>query len=107
MIVEMRTYQVHAGRAPEFLNMKGDVATTAEFIRAYRARFGAEEQPLFVGGESYGAFRAAKVAGALQDQHGAGRLARPRAPTARLGRRRRAPQMSPQTRSPPTSSGCN
>ena len=47
--------------APEFLNMKGDVATTAEFIRAYRARFGAEEQPLFVGGESYGAFRAAAV----------------------------------------------
>jgi carboxypeptidase C (cathepsin A) len=54
--------------APEFLNMKGDVATTAEFIRAYRARFGAEEQPLFVGGESYGAFRAAAVSDFLSQR---------------------------------------
>jgi carboxypeptidase C (cathepsin A) len=54
--------------AAEFLNMKGDVATTAEFIRAFRARFGAEEQPLFVGGESYGAFRAAAVSDFLSQR---------------------------------------
>jgi carboxypeptidase C (cathepsin A) len=54
--------------APEFLNMKGDVATTAEFIRAFRARFGADEQPLFVGGESYGAFRAAAVSDFLSQR---------------------------------------
>jgi len=33
--------------APEFLNTQGDVAVTAEFIRAYRARFRAIGQPLW------------------------------------------------------------
>ena len=47
--------------APEFLNMKGDVAATVEFIRAYRRRFGAARQPLIVAGESYGVFRGAAV----------------------------------------------
>jgi carboxypeptidase C (cathepsin A) len=47
--------------AAEFLNMQGDVAATAEFIRAYRARFHALDQPLFVCGESYGVFRAAAL----------------------------------------------
>ena len=48
--------------APEFLNLQGDVATTAEFIRVYRTRFGALDQPLFICGESYGVFRAAALA---------------------------------------------
>jgi len=47
--------------APEFFNMKGDVATAAEFVRAYRARFDAQAQPLFLLGESYGVWRAAAV----------------------------------------------
>jgi carboxypeptidase C (cathepsin A) len=47
--------------AAEFLNMKGDIAATSEFIRAYRGRFGAESQPLFILGESYGGWRAAGV----------------------------------------------
>ena len=47
---------------PEFMNMLGDVATTVEFIRAFRARFHAFDQPLFIIGESYGVFRAAAVA---------------------------------------------
>lgn len=41
----------------EFLSVLGDFAETAEFVRAYRARFGAEAQPLFLGGESYGTWR--------------------------------------------------
>ncbi|MDB5368347.1 MAG: Serine carboxypeptidase [Rhodospirillales bacterium] len=48
--------------APEFFNMKGDVAAASEFVRAYRARFGAQTQPLFLLGESYGVWRAAAVA---------------------------------------------
>lgn len=41
----------------EFLSVLGDFAATAEFIRAYRAKFRAEDQPLFLGGESYGTWR--------------------------------------------------
>jgi hypothetical protein len=48
--------------ASDFMNMQGDVAATAEFMRAYRARFRAVEQPWFILGESYGVFRAAAVA---------------------------------------------
>jgi hypothetical protein len=54
--------------APEFLNMMGDVAATSEFIRAYRTRFGVEDNPLFVLGESYGGWRAAAVADMLTGQ---------------------------------------
>lgn len=60
----------------EFLSTLGDFAATAEFIRAYRLRFSAEDQPLFLLGESYGTWRVngttelltargAKVAGAI------------------------------------------
>ena len=48
--------------AKEFLTVLGDFAETAEFIRAYRARFGAERQPLFLAGESYGSWRASGTA---------------------------------------------
>jgi carboxypeptidase C (cathepsin A) len=41
----------------EFLSTLGDFAATAEFIRAYRARFHAGRQPLFLAGESYGTWR--------------------------------------------------
>ena len=51
--------------APEFFNMKGDVATAAEFVRAYRARFDAQTQPLFLLGESYGVWRTAAVGESL------------------------------------------
>lgn len=54
--------------AGEFLNMRGDVAATGEFIRAYRTRFGAEAQPLFLCGESYGVWRAAAVSGLLAER---------------------------------------
>ncbi len=48
--------------AAEFYSVLGDFAATAEFIRAWRARFGAGRQPLFIAGESYGTWRAAGVA---------------------------------------------
>jgi carboxypeptidase C (cathepsin A) len=41
----------------EFLSTLGDFAATAEFIRAYRNRFHATHQPLFLAGESYGTWR--------------------------------------------------
>lgn len=43
--------------AQEFYSTLGDFAATAEFVRAYRVRFGAVDQPLFLGGESYGTWR--------------------------------------------------
>jgi carboxypeptidase C (cathepsin A) len=53
----------------EFLSVLGDFAETAEFVRAYRARFNAERQPLFLGGESYGTWRVCGVA-ELLTKHG-------------------------------------
>lgn len=53
--------------AAEFLNLQGDVAATAEFIRVYRTRFRAQDQPLFICGESYGVFRAAALADLLTE----------------------------------------
>jgi carboxypeptidase C (cathepsin A) len=53
---------------PEFFNMKGDVAAAAEFARAYRARFDSQTQPLFLLGESYGAWRTAAVGQALAER---------------------------------------
>ena len=53
--------------AGEFYSVLGDFAATAEFIRAYRARFGAERQPLFIGGESYGTWRVGGVAERLAE----------------------------------------
>jgi carboxypeptidase C (cathepsin A) len=41
----------------EFLSTLGDFAATAEFVRAWRVRFAAERQPLFLLGESYGTWR--------------------------------------------------
>jgi carboxypeptidase C (cathepsin A) len=48
----------YADYEKEFLTTLGDFAMTTEFIRAYRVKFGAENQPLFEGGESYGTWRA-------------------------------------------------
>lgn len=48
--------------AAEFYSTLGDFAATVEFIRAWRSRFGAEDRPLFIGGESYGTWRVGGVA---------------------------------------------
>lgn len=51
-----------AASEAEFLGVLGDQAAAAEFIRAWRVKFGAEAQPLFIAGESYGTWRASGVA---------------------------------------------
>jgi carboxypeptidase C (cathepsin A) len=53
--------------AAEFYSVLGDFAATAEFIRAWRARFGVGRQPLFIAGESYGTWRAGGVAELLAE----------------------------------------
>jgi carboxypeptidase C (cathepsin A) len=52
----------------EFYSVLSDTAATTEFIRLYLTRFDAWDQPLFVGGESYGTWRAAGVALALEQR---------------------------------------
>ena len=54
--------------APEFYSVLGDIAATTEFIRTYRTRFDAWDGPLFLAGESYGTWRAAGVAEALENR---------------------------------------
>ncbi len=51
--------------AAEFYNTLGDIASVAEFVRVYLTRFDAWDASLFIGGESYGVWRAAGVAEAL------------------------------------------
>lgn len=52
----------------EFYSTLGDFAETAEFVRAYSARFGAARQPLFLGGESYGTWRVGGTAELLEQR---------------------------------------
>ena len=52
----------------EFYSTTGDIASIAEFIRVYLTRFDAWDQPLFLAGESYGSWRAAGVAEALEQR---------------------------------------
>jgi carboxypeptidase C (cathepsin A) len=55
--------------AKEFLTVLGDFAETTEFIRAYRAKFVSQDQPLFLLGESYGTWRASGVAEMMAKRH--------------------------------------
>lgn len=50
----------------EFYSTVGDVASVTEFIRAWRLLHGAEDAPVFLAGESWGAGRAAHVGYALE-----------------------------------------
>jgi carboxypeptidase C (cathepsin A) len=52
----------------EFYNTRGDVASVTEFVRAWRLLHGAEDAPVFLVGESWGAGRAAAVAYALESR---------------------------------------
>jgi carboxypeptidase C (cathepsin A) len=54
--------------AQDFFTLKGDVAATAEFIRAYRTRFRQVSQPVFIAGESFGVFRAAALTDYMTDR---------------------------------------
>jgi carboxypeptidase C (cathepsin A) len=51
---------------PEFYQTKGDAESVGEFIRVYRNRYETWDAPLFIGGESFGVWRAAGVADVLQ-----------------------------------------
>jgi carboxypeptidase C (cathepsin A) len=52
--------------AQDFYGVLGDIAATREFIRTYRTRFDAWDQPVYLAGESYGVWRAAGTAEAMQ-----------------------------------------
>jgi carboxypeptidase C (cathepsin A) len=54
--------------AKEFYSTLGDFAETAEFIRAWRVKFGSERQPLFLFGESYGTWRVSGTTQMLEKQ---------------------------------------
>jgi carboxypeptidase C (cathepsin A) len=54
--------------AKDFYGTLGDVASVTEFVRAWRIQHGAEAQPLFLIGESWGAGRAANVGHALMSR---------------------------------------
>jgi carboxypeptidase C (cathepsin A) len=51
---------------PEFYSTLGDIASIAEFVRVFRARFDLFDAPLFLAGESYGTWRASGVAEQLE-----------------------------------------
>ena len=53
----------------KFLSVEGDLDIDSEFIRLFLGRFDRWDAPLFLGGESYGTFRSAGIAGKLVD-HG-------------------------------------
>ncbi|MDZ4371677.1 MAG: peptidase S10 [Phenylobacterium sp.] len=54
--------------AQDFYGTLGDVASVTEFVRAWRIQHGAEAQPLYLIGESWGAGRAANVGHALMQR---------------------------------------
>lgn len=49
-----------------FYGVMGDIAATREFIRVYRTRFDAWDSPVYLAGESYGTWRAAGTADAME-----------------------------------------
>src|SRR5262245_38713897 len=53
----------------EFYSTLGDIASVAEFVRVFLTRFDAWDAPVFLTGESYGTWRAAGVAEALQQRN--------------------------------------
>jgi carboxypeptidase C (cathepsin A) len=59
---------IRAEYGAEFYNTLGDIASIAEFVRVYLTRFDAWDAPIFIAGESYGAWRASGVAEALEQR---------------------------------------
>jgi carboxypeptidase C (cathepsin A) len=57
-----------AEHAEEFYRVREDVDYIAEFVRLFITRFDAWDAPLFIGGESYGTWRAAGVTNALEER---------------------------------------
>lgn len=54
--------------ADQFYQMRGDVAAFTEFVRVWRLLFDADRSPIYLAGESWGAFRAAAVALGLEQR---------------------------------------
>jgi carboxypeptidase C (cathepsin A) len=57
-----------ADQAGGFYGVREDAAYIAEFVRLFIQRFGAWDAPLFIGGESYGTWRAAGVTKILEER---------------------------------------
>ena len=57
-----------AETADEFYGTRGDVASVTEFVRSWLLLHGAEDRPVFLAGESWGAGRAASVGYGLVKQ---------------------------------------
>ena len=57
-------------KSKQFHSIDGDIESVGEFIRLYVTRFKRWSSPKFLIGESYGAIRAAGLAGHLQNRHG-------------------------------------
>ena len=55
-------------QAAKFYSLNGDIESVGEFIRLYLTRFDRWSSPLFLAGESYGAMRAAGLAGHLVER---------------------------------------
>jgi carboxypeptidase C (cathepsin A) len=62
------------GEAPEseFFGLNRDLESLGEMIRTFLSRHHRWESPIFIAGESYGGFRAAKLARLLQERYGVG-----------------------------------
>ena len=56
----------------EYWQLKRDLESLGEFIRKYLSRFHRWDSPIYVAGESYGGFRAAKLTKLLQQDYGVG-----------------------------------
>jgi len=52
--------------AAEFYSTLGDIASITEFVRVYLTHFDLLDVPIFIAGESYGAWRASVVADGLE-----------------------------------------
>ena len=59
------SYAATAEDQKQFLSDRGDAESFAEFIRIYRAHYQAQQQPVYLVGESYGSYRALGVADVL------------------------------------------
>jgi carboxypeptidase C (cathepsin A) len=54
--------------ADQFYQMRGDVSSFTDFVRAWRLLFAADDSQIFLAGESWGAFRATAVALRLEKE---------------------------------------
>ncbi|MFP4384558.1 MAG: S10 family peptidase [Spirochaetia bacterium] len=56
----------------EYWKVKRDLESLGEFLRRYLSKFHRWESPIYIAGESYGGFRAAKLAKMAQQDYGIG-----------------------------------